>query len=173
MPGARKAYKAATQHFKLGEYEPALEQFKEAFRLHEDPSFLFNIGQCQRLLGRRTEAIASFRAYLNDSKNAANREEVEAVITKLREELAAEEAERRRKDEAAAEAAAAARVIPPPVAVVEQPPPPPPKTPLYKKWWLWTAVGAVVAVGVGVGLGVGLTRPAYPHASSTDGSFHF
>jgi hypothetical protein len=29
--------------------------------------------------------------------------------------------------------------------------------PLYKKWWLWTVVGAV-AVGVGVGLGVGLTQ---------------
>ena len=27
--------------------------------------------------------------------------------------------------------------------------------PLYKKWWLWTAVGAA-AVGIGVGLGVGL-----------------
>jgi len=33
---------------------------------------------------------------------------------------------------------------------------PPKKTPVYKKWWLWTIVGAV-AVGAGVGLGVGLT----------------
>jgi hypothetical protein len=29
--------------------------------------------------------------------------------------------------------------------------------PLYKKWWLWTAVGAVVVVAVGVGVGVGVS----------------
>jgi hypothetical protein len=42
--------------------------------------------------------------------------------------------------------------------------PPPPDvapvapTPLYRRWWLWTAVGAAaVAIGLGVGLGVGLS----------------
>lgn len=35
----------------------------------------------------------------------------------------------------------------------------PPKKPVYKRWYVWTAVGLVVAAGVGVGLGVGLTRP--------------
>jgi hypothetical protein len=30
--------------------------------------------------------------------------------------------------------------------------------PLYKKWRLWTAVGAVAAVGVGVGVGVGVSE---------------
>ncbi|HEX2568885.1 MAG TPA: PEGA domain-containing protein [Polyangia bacterium] len=33
------------------------------------------------------------------------------------------------------------------------------RKPLYKTWWLWTAVGAVVAAGIGTGLGVGLTAP--------------
>ncbi len=33
---------------------------------------------------------------------------------------------------------------------------PPEKTPIYKKWWLWTIVGGVVVVGVGVGVGVAL-----------------
>ncbi len=31
------------------------------------------------------------------------------------------------------------------------------QTPVYKKWWLWTIVGVVVAGGA-VGLGVGLTQ---------------
>jgi hypothetical protein len=31
-------------------------------------------------------------------------------------------------------------------------------TPVYKKWWLWTAVGAVVVVGVAVGVGVGVSQ---------------
>ncbi len=38
------------------------------------------------------------------------------------------------------------------------------RTPVYKKWWLWTAVGGVVVVGValGVGLGVGLHGASAP-----------
>jgi tetratricopeptide (TPR) repeat protein len=169
LAAARAAYKNASQHFKLGEYEPALEAFKEAYRLREDPSFLFNIGQCHRLLGQRTEAIAAFHAYLNDAKHAPNRADVEAIIEKLRAEVADEE-ERQRQETAAAVAAAQ----PTPVAsvAVVNDAPAPRKTPVYKKWWLWTTVG-VVAVGLGVGLGVGLTRSAYPHASSTDGAVHF
>jgi tetratricopeptide (TPR) repeat protein len=40
-------------------------------------------------------------------------------------------------------------------------------TPVYKKWWLWTAVAAVVVVGVGVTAGVLATRDdgvSGPHA---------
>ena len=34
---------------------------------------------------------------------------------------------------------------------------PPKKTPLYRKWWFWTAVGgAVVITGLSIGLAVGL-----------------
>jgi tetratricopeptide (TPR) repeat protein len=169
---ARAAYKSATQHFKLGEFQAALDAFKEAYRLHEDPSFLFNIGQCQRHLGQRADAVTSFRTYLLEAKHAPNRDEVEAVITQLRDEIAAEEAKQREEAAAASAAAAqAAQVITP--AVVVDAPPPPRKTPVYKKWWLWTTVGAVVAVGIGVGLGVGLTRSEFPHASGSDGSFHF
>jgi tetratricopeptide (TPR) repeat protein len=37
----------------------------------------------------------------------------------------------------------------------------PRKTPVYKKWWLWTTVGVVVVgVGLGVGLGLGLRSTA-------------
>lgn len=40
--------------------------------------------------------------------------------------------------------------------------PPSERTPVYKKWWLWTIVGGVVVVGVGVGLGIGLTQSSAP-----------
>jgi tetratricopeptide (TPR) repeat protein len=60
---------------------------------------------------------------------------------------------------------------PPPAATTTSGPPaltataPEKKTPVYKKWWLWTAVG-VVAVGaaVGVGLAVGL-QPSPPNST--------
>ena len=41
------------------------------------------------------------------------------------------------------------------------PPPPPPSTPIWRRWWFWTAIGAVVVgTGLGVGLGVGLSGDA-------------
>jgi hypothetical protein len=47
---------------------------------------------------------------------------------------------------------------------------PPPKTPIYKRWWLWTAVGvgvAAVGVGLGVGLGLGLSHAPSSHFGTT------
>jgi hypothetical protein len=46
---------------------------------------------------------------------------------------------------------------PPATVLVETPPP---RKPVYKRWWLWTVVGAVVVgAGLGVGLGLGLSHP--------------
>jgi tetratricopeptide (TPR) repeat protein len=35
----------------------------------------------------------------------------------------------------------------------------PTEQPIYRKWWFWTATGAVVVGAVAIGLGVGLTQP--------------
>jgi tetratricopeptide (TPR) repeat protein len=50
----------------------------------------------------------------------------------------------------AAELRRIVKVVAPPPAVLVAPPPsaPPAETPLYQRWWLWTAVGAVVVTGV-------------------------
>jgi hypothetical protein len=47
------------------------------------------------------------------------------------------------------------------------------KVPVYKRWWLWTTVGAVVVAGVGIGLGVGLSQsaPGAPMAATSEGTF--
>jgi tetratricopeptide (TPR) repeat protein len=46
--------------------------------------------------------------------------------------------------------------------------------PVYKRWWLWTAVGAVAVVGLGVGLGVGLSQAhSTPTAMTGLGTFKF
>ena len=47
-------------------------------------------------------------------------------------------------------------------SLTAQAPPVEKKTPIYERWWLWTAVGGVVAVGLGVGLGIGLSSSAGP-----------
>ena len=41
------------------------------------------------------------------------------------------------------------------------------RKPLYKRWYVWTAVGAVVAAGLAVALGVGLSQgTSYPSANA-------
>ncbi len=193
IEAAKAAYKAGAKHFNLGEYQPALERFKEAYRQHEDPLFLFNIAQCQRLLGHPSEAILSFRAYLRESHHAPNRADVEKLIEKLQQEVSTQEDEKKQPpqsmtpEEQAQQAQQQQQPQPPPAAQLQPTPPPPgPSTevvvvapvpervPVYKKWWLWTAVGVgVLAIGLGVGLGVGLSKPAFPSTSTTDGTFHF
>ncbi len=180
---ARKAYRTAAKHYDLGEYQEALSAFKEAYRNYEDPSFLFNIGQCQRMLGQNADAVRSFRAYLHQP-NPANRVQVEQLIDKLQSEMAAQEAAKKQPPDGTmrpaeapptgsepAPAAVAAPATSPSLAVTSSAPPPK-RTPVYKKWWLWTAVG-VVAAGVAVGVGVGVSQKSFPTSSTSDGTFRF
>lgn len=155
---ARELYRQGTQHYKLGEYQDALTAFKEAYRNYEEPSFLFNIAQCHRQLGRKQDAVRFFRTYLDDVPNAPNRAEVEQILASL--ETSIEEDQTK-----AAARQAAAPVAPKPAPSQTRTPAPPSQVlvtaaparqPVYKKWWLWTAVGGAVAVGLGVGLGVAL-----------------
>ncbi len=165
---ARAASRLGSQHYALGEYKEALTAFKEAYRSYEDPSFLFNIAQCERQLDQRADAIRAYRMYLVNAPDASNREEVRQLIARLEHELA---------EERATKAAPPPGVQPPgpqPVtpAVSHEPPPASASpslsltataparhdTPTYKKWWVWTLVGVAVAGGAAAGLAVGLTR---------------
>jgi len=59
--------------------------------------------------------------------------------------------------ELAADLRPVSQVVAPPVVLVAPAPreaPPPETTPIYKRWWLWTAVGAVVVTGVVVALAI-------------------
>jgi tetratricopeptide (TPR) repeat protein len=175
---ARDAFRKGTQHYNLGEYKEAFAAFKDAYRYYEDPSFLFNIGQCQRQLDQKRDAIRSFKAYLRESQNAPNRVEVEKLIASLETALREEQAGSPPIGTMPPNRDAAQRPTPLPessehTGVVQKGPET--RTPVYKKWWLWTAVGAV-AVGLAVGLGVGLTQSSsvqYPSAMAPDGTFRF
>jgi tetratricopeptide (TPR) repeat protein len=183
---ARELYRRATQHYNLAEYQQALEAFKEGYRNFEDPIFLFNIGQCERQLDHKVEAVRFYRAYLRNKPDAPNRNEVNALITRL--------------DSAIAEDQAARRMPPPSPAPGEGPLFTPPATgttapapatsapavatsagtndradkPLYKKWWLWAIVGGVAAgAAVGLGVGLGTSKPSTPSTTTDLGNYRF
>jgi TolA-binding protein len=81
---AKARYLSGQSHYNLNEFPEALQDFKEAYRLHPDPAFLFNIAQCERQLGELEEAIKFYRSYLRNKPDAKNRREVERKIEELR-----------------------------------------------------------------------------------------
>jgi hypothetical protein len=179
---AKQHFESGSLHFDLSEYDQALLEFKEAYRLKPDATFLYNIAQCHRKLGHIEEALTFYRTYLRRSPKAPNREEVERRI----EELDAEQ--RAKQDRALADAQAASAAgalgsaispapVPTPVPmplpaapeaaanpgsregveVVLPAPAAPPReataeTSILHRWWFWSAAGAVVVTGVVVGI---------------------
>jgi hypothetical protein len=80
---AKARYKEGRVHYQLGEYHAAIKEFKEAYRLKPDATFLFNIAQCHRQLQEFTEALRLYRNYLRDAQDAPNRGEVEKLIREI------------------------------------------------------------------------------------------
>lgn len=175
---AQRAYQRGLKHYNLSQWQPALEAFQAAYLAKPDPALLFNIGQCQRQLADYRNAANSFRAFLREQPNIAalQRTQVEGLLLQMEQALQEARANQPPQGLVAppsgespstnAEPSTKARVDVPVASteassttVVE-------KRSLYKRWWLWTAVGAVLVVGVGVGVGVGLTasRVHYPDA---------
>lgn len=163
---AKDLYTAGRVSYNLGHYDEALKQFEAAYRIKQDPAFLFNIAQCMRNLNRFEDASRTYKSFVRETPGIddATRAKVQKLIAEM------DAAEENRKKQAAI-------VAPPtttetPVVATTQPattapsgaavlvataPERPSKTPVYKKWWLWTIVG-VVAVGAGVGIGLGVTH---------------
>jgi tetratricopeptide (TPR) repeat protein len=99
---AKDLFGQANRHFNLGEYAPALELYKRAYRVKALPAFLFNIAQCHRKLGQHKEAVAMYQSYLVGVPDAENKTLVESLIAESRAALAEEQ---RIADARAAEAA--------------------------------------------------------------------
>ena len=198
--GRAAAVEKARDHFQQGQrlytvsrYREALEQFKNAFLAVEDPVFLYNIAQCHRLLGEKTEAARFYRRYIEAAPSGSERGRAEKWIAEL--EATPDTAPAPVSPAPAPVSPAPAPVVTapkptpapvtppagtsPPVAAASGPPaspppmgsgpslepppvtgepapglnlsaPPPADTeprPIYKKWWFWAGVGAVVVVG--------------------------
>ncbi len=184
---ARAAFKTASQHYNLGEFEQALASFREAYRYVDDPSFLFNIAQCERQLGHKKEAVREYHAYLNNAPpTIANRDEIKQLMTQLEKEIAEEQNTAKMPPTTVTQppppvgpvTMTANDPTTPPPATTTAPaetltasaPPPAERKPAYKKWWVWTIVGGVVVAGAAAGLAVGLTPKSTPVASTSLGT---
>ncbi|MGN6108053.1 MAG: tetratricopeptide repeat protein [Kofleriaceae bacterium] len=115
------AYAEGRRFYDLGEWDEAIERFKEAYQLRADPASLFNIAQAYRLKGDCVEAQRFYKTYRRNFPAQSNIPRVERFISEL------EPCVQQRRAAAAAEPAAPAPTpAPAPVVRAIAPPPPPP-----------------------------------------------
>jgi tetratricopeptide (TPR) repeat protein len=118
-----------------GRTQDAIAEFRRAYELRADPRFLYDIAEGYRRLGRGDQARFFYERYLAAAPDAPDRDEVEAAL------------------------AALGRPAPPPAPAAPRPSlardvvivpvsTPPEGAPLWRRWWVWTAFGALVAAGV-------------------------
>jgi tetratricopeptide (TPR) repeat protein len=157
---AREAFREGSLQYDLGDYQAALAAFKRAYLAFEDPVFLFNIGQCQRHLGQKADALHSFKVFLAKLPNNRSRGQVEKLIQELQAALdqdavAATHPPTETMPPAPAETAPPAPTVVtgrPAAAVVAAPAPSPKKK---IKPWVWgVVVGGVVVAAGAITLGV-------------------
>jgi len=115
---AREHFKAGQLHYALGEFEEAVKDFRETYRLRQEPAILFNIAQCYRQMRQWKDAYFNYRQYLNQKKDPSNRDEAESLAEQMRLKMEEEEEQRTRvaRNPAAAqnqESTLAAATLPP------------------------------------------------------------
>jgi tetratricopeptide (TPR) repeat protein len=165
---ARAHYNQAQGHFAVGEFKLAADEYQAAYKLKQDPALLFNAAQSRRLAGENQQALILYKNYLQFHPKARNIAEVKEQITKLEEAIAAADKAKSSPPTTTVEPGAEPREPAPQqpspqqqVVVAQQPDRPADKpVPIYKKWWLWTAVGVVVVAAVVIPVAVVTSQPA-------------
>jgi hypothetical protein len=174
----------AREDFAAGRYDEALQLFAKLYAETLHPVYLRNIGRCHQNMREPQKAIDAFRDYLTKNKKIADdeRTEIEGYIHEmevLRDEQAKQAAVAEVPPVAPSPTAVPRPVAPSPTAVPAAVAPPPAssapgitlasappaavqESPIYAKWWFWTAVGVVVAGGVVGALALSGGRPPCP-----------
>jgi hypothetical protein len=80
---AKAHFKAAEIHFSLGEFKPALEEYRKAYQLRPLPALLFNMAQCHRHLGELERAAFLIRRFLETSSSETQQHQAEVVLQQV------------------------------------------------------------------------------------------
>jgi tetratricopeptide (TPR) repeat protein len=185
-------YELAMALYQAQKFDEAIPEFKAAYEREAKPGLLFNIAQCYRKAGHPREAIDYYDRYLSSEPRLDNemRKKVDGYLAEARNTLAAlelemkqrlaeEKAAREREREPAPAAllpASPGELTPSPASVtlagaaLSAHPPriaEPASTPIYKRWWFWTAIaGGVLTAAVITGVAVGSKGASYPSVPS-------
>ena len=133
--------------YQLGRYQGAIAEYRRAYELRADPPFLFQIAESYRQLGATEQALFYYDRYLAGAADGSDREAAEERVSEL---------ERLRARPAVA-AAPPGLITAPGTGAGARPP-----TPVWRRWWFWTAIGAALAAGVTVAALAGRSESTIP-----------
>jgi len=154
---ARQHFVDGSKLYDLGKFRDAAHEYEEAYKAKPDPALLFNIGQAYRAAGDANEAVTAYKSYLRHVPDAPNRVEVEGHIEKL--QRLVEEQRRTQTSPPQGTLQPSTEPQPQPQPQLVATAAPAEKQPVYKKWWLWTAVGGVIVAGGVIAIAVAATTP--------------
>lgn len=80
---AKQHYLRGEAYFKAHAFSAAMGEYLSGYEEKPDPVFIFNVAQCQRLLGHPGPALQSYRRYLKDAPEGAGRAVAEKQIAEL------------------------------------------------------------------------------------------
>ena len=178
--------RAAKKACLLGDVDKGAEILADIYVSTNDPTYIYNQGRCFEQNGMNDRAVLRFKEYLRKAKGLSQADS-DAVLKKIDElqgaagQHGAQPAPAPTAQPSAAPAprpsATLATAAPPevvatapdPLGISQSAPPPEPQAspPVYKRWWFWTGVGALVAGGVVTGVLV-LSRKSAPTRSTCD-----
>ena len=150
---------------KAGQLADALDEYHAAYAIQHVPTLLFNIARINHKLGRLKEAASAYAAYLRQDVGTepSLKEKAKEYLTQIPPQSEPPQP----PPSPAALLPAAQPDLQTQLIPFKPPPPSEPSaaaSPIYKRWWLWTAIGAVVlggTVGVIVGTQVDFrSRPS-------------
>jgi tetratricopeptide (TPR) repeat protein len=149
-----------------GETQAAIAAFRRAYELRADARFLYDIAECYRQLGLVDQALHFYQSYLSAAPDAPDRDDVEAQIAALE----------RRGPAPQPPAPALKPSFQNDVVIVPVPEGPAPdashERPLWKRWWVWTAVGVVVVGGTVLAFTLGRDKTEVPPTALGDKTFY-
>ena len=171
-PSAQAAAADGATAFAAGDYERALAAYQRAYLEDiDEPQYLLRLADCYRALQRTAEALRFYRLFLHERPHTPERASVEASIAALAHPpplpMPTSQAQPQPQPTPPAQPTPQVQPTPTPLAAsvqADRPAAAAPARPIWRRWWLWTAVGGAAAIGVGLGVGLG-TR------SSGSGSF--
>jgi tetratricopeptide (TPR) repeat protein len=85
LPEAQRWFDKASEAFKAGRYEEALQAYERAYDYKPFAEFKYNQAVCLEKLGRNYAAVSRFGQYLAEKPDAADAGKVRAHLVKLRE----------------------------------------------------------------------------------------
>lgn len=164
-PDVSKLEASGNKHYELAEYDAAIADFKEAYRISDQPGYLFNIAQAFKKKGDCRQASTFYKNYLRRAPDAQNRDKIQQWIAEM-DECAA-------KQPVVTTPPPTTTNTPPPTTTALAPAEPPEEDetpsapPASEKTWMKYAGFGGLGIGA-LGLGLGLKFALDGKASNQD-----